>query len=209
MKTNESDLTFTNLIEHVEKQLIAAQNDLEDIKDQIYKTLKEKNELGQKTLSRQNRGPAMLAFGALTAVTAGAGIACSPESIFVSCGGTDQNREDIDFALTQIEENNQRWIEIKGKMKDKMFIIANQLKDVNNFQRKIIETLKNHSEALNKAVSLIRNNSRKLMACNQLFYARDQILQVQTNLIGSLSALLNEIKSYRTAVFSYKLTILN
>ena len=35
------------------------------------------------------------------------------------------------------------------------------------------------------------------------------MLQVQTNLIGSLSALLSEIKSYRTAVFSYKLTILN
>ena len=92
MKTNESDLTFTNLIEHVEKQLIAAQNDFEDIKDQIYKTLNEKNELGQKTLSRQKRGPAMLAFGGLTAVFAGAGIACSLGSIFGSCGGTDQKR---------------------------------------------------------------------------------------------------------------------
>ena len=77
MKTNESGLTFTNLIDHVEKQLIAAQNDVEDIKEQIYKTLKEKNDLGQKTLSGQKRGPAMLAFGALTGVTAGAGIACS------------------------------------------------------------------------------------------------------------------------------------
>ena len=47
------------------------------------------------------------------------------------------------------------------------------------------------------------------MACNPLFYARDQMLQVQTNLIGSLSILLNEIKSYRAAVFSYKLTNLN
>ena len=47
------------------------------------------------------------------------------------------------------------------------------------------------------------------MACNQRSYARDQMLQVQTNLVGSLSALLNEIKSYRTAAFSYKLTILN
>ena len=50
----------------------------------------EKNDLGQKTLSRQKRGPAMLAFGALTAVTAGAGIACSLGSIFGSCGGTNQ-----------------------------------------------------------------------------------------------------------------------
>ena len=126
--------------------------------------------MGQKTLSSEKPGPAMLAFGALTSVTAGAGIACSLGSIFGSCGGTDQNREDIDFALTQIEENNKRWIEIKGKMNNKMFIIADQLKDVNNCQRKIIETQKNHSEVLNKAVSLIRNNSRKLMACNQIFY---------------------------------------
>ena len=80
MKTNESDLTFTNLIEHVEKQLIAAQNAVGDIKDQIYKTLK--NNLGQKKLSGQKRGPAMLAFGALKAVTAVAGIACSQRSIF-------------------------------------------------------------------------------------------------------------------------------
>ena len=34
MKTNESGLPFTNLIEHVEKQLIAAQIDVEDIKDE-------------------------------------------------------------------------------------------------------------------------------------------------------------------------------
>ena len=110
MKTKERHLTFTNLIEHVEKHLLAAQNDVEDIKDQIYKTLKEKNDYGQTILSRQKRGPAKLAFGALTAVTAGAGIACSLGSICGSCGGTDQNREDIDFALTQIEENNKRWI---------------------------------------------------------------------------------------------------
>ena len=108
-------------------------------------------------------------------------------------GGTDQNREDIDFALTQIEENNKRWIEIKGKMNDKIFMIADQLKEVNNCQCKTIETQKNYSEVLNKAVSVIRNNSRKLVACNQLFCAHNQMLQFQTNLIGSLSALLNEI----------------
>ena len=41
-----------------------------------------------------------------------------------------------------------------------MFIIADQLKDVNACQRKIKETQKNHWEVLNKAVSLICNNSR-------------------------------------------------
>ena len=106
-------------------------------KTKFTKQSEKTNDLGQKTLSRQKRGPAMLAFGALTAVTAGAGIACSVGIIFGSCGGKDQNREDIGFALTQIEENNKRWIEMKKKMNDKIFIIAEQLKDVNNCQRKI------------------------------------------------------------------------
>ena len=53
MKTNESNLTFNNLIEHVEKQLIAAQNDVEDIKDQIYKTLREK-QFGTKNYQDKN-----------------------------------------------------------------------------------------------------------------------------------------------------------
>ena len=54
MKTNESDLTFTNLIDHVEKQLIAAQNDVEDIKDQIYKALKEKTIWDKKLYQDKN-----------------------------------------------------------------------------------------------------------------------------------------------------------
>ena len=60
-----------------------------------------------------------------------------------------------------------------------------------------------------QAVDIIQNNSRSLMACSQLFYARDQMLQVQASLLGSFSALLNELKMYRVAIYSYKLTILN
>ena len=87
-----------------------------------------------------------------------------------------------------------------------MFINADQLMDVNICQQKIIETV---PEILNKVVSLIRKTFSILMACNQLFYARDQMLQFQKNLFGSLSGLLKEIKFYRTAVFCYKLTFSN
>ena len=86
-----------------------------------------------------------------------------------------------------------------------MFITADQLKDVNKCQRKVIETQKSRLKVLNQAFLLIRNNSRKLIACNRLFCARDQMLNVQKNLNGLLTAHLNEVKSYRTAVFSYKL----
>ena len=69
-------------------------------KTKFTKHLKSKT-IWDKKLSRQKRGAAMLGFGALTSVTAGAVIASSQGSIFGSCGGTDQNREDVDFVLTQ------------------------------------------------------------------------------------------------------------
>ena len=209
MKANEIGLTFINLTENVEKQLISAQDDVEDIKAKFTKHEKKKNDLGQKVLSRQKRGPVLLAFGALTAVTDGAGLACSLGCIFGSGGVTDQNRKEFKFALFQLEENNKRWNEIKGKMNNEMFIIADEVKNVNSCKRKIIETKKNYSEVPDKAVTLILYNSRLMMACNQVLYSRDQMLHVQTNLTGSLSVLLIEIKSHRTTVFSYKYTILN
>ena len=105
--------------------------------------------------------------------------------------------------------NNHRWVEVKGKVNSKMYLIAEQLEDVNSVQKRIIQTQKNHTMVLMKAVDIIQNNSRALMACSQLFYARDQMLQVQASLLGSFSALINELKMYRVAIYSYKLTILN
>ena len=64
----------------------------------LQNTKRKKNDLGQKILSRKKRGPVLLAFGALTAVTDGAGIACSLGCIFGSGGVTDQNRKKINFA---------------------------------------------------------------------------------------------------------------
>ena len=105
--------------------------------------------------------------------------------------------------------NNHRWVEVKGEVNSKVYLIADQLDDVNLVQKRIIQTQKNHTMVLMKAVDIIQNNSRALMACSQLFYARDQMLQVQASLLGSFSALLNELKMYRVAIYSFKLTILN
>ena len=42
-------------------------------------------------------------------------------------------------------------IKLKGTLNGKMFIIADQLKEGNKFQRKTIETQKNQTEVLNKS----------------------------------------------------------
>ena len=209
MNTNESGLNFDYLLRHTENEFKSVQLDILNMK-KIQRAFGTKEQATKQTDNeRTKRGAGLIALGALTAVTAGAGIACSLGSIFGACGGSSQDREDIDLALSQIELNNHRWVEVKGKVNSKMYLIAEQLEDVNSVQKRIIQTQKNHTMVLMKAVDIIQNNSRALMACSQLFYARDQMLQVQASLLGSFSALLNELKMYRVAIYSYKLTILN
>ena len=146
---------------------------------------------------------------ALTALSVGAGIACTLGSIFGNCGGSSHSEEDIDYALQELEENKHRWTEVNSKLNEKFFIIASQMKYIQKTQSLLTETQKNHSIILKNAIKLLNENTRRLMACNQYFYARDELLQVQTYLAASLLAINNEIKAYRVAVYSYKLNLLN
>ena len=210
MNTNESSLNFDYLLRHRENDFKSVQLDILNMKKEIHRTFGTKEQTTKQTDNeRTKRGAGLIALGALTAVAAGAGIACSLGSIFGACGGSSQDREDIDLALSQIELNNHRLVEVKGKVYSKIYLIAEQLDDLNSVQKQSIQTQKNHTMVPMKAVDIIQNNSRALMACSQLFYPRDQMLQVQASLLGSFSALLNELKMYRVVIYSYKLTILN
>ena len=70
------------------------------------------------------RAAPLIAFGALIAFTAAAGIACSIRSIFVGCIGSSRNRDDIDYALEKIEQIDYQWIEMKNDIKYEVFIVA-------------------------------------------------------------------------------------
>ena len=119
------------------------------MKKEIQRTFGTKEQTTKQTDNeRTKRGAGLIALGALTAVTAGAGIACSLGSIFGACGGSSQDREDIDLALSQIELNNHRWVEVKGKVNSKMYLTAEQFEDVNSAQKRIIQTQKNHTMVL-------------------------------------------------------------
>ena len=64
---------------------------------------------------RSKRGAGLIAFGALTALAAGAGIACTLWSMFGSCGGSSHSQEGIGYALQELEENKYGWTEVNSK----------------------------------------------------------------------------------------------
>ena len=208
MSTNESSLNFELISKHVEKQQ-AAKIDIRELHEELIETMGSTTSVSNYSSYRSKRGAGLIPSGALTALSAGAGIACTLGSIFGSCGGSGHSQEDINYALQELEEYIYSCTEVNAKLNEKFFIIASQMKDIQKTQSLLTEKQKNHSIILNNAIKLLNENTRRLMACNRYFYARDEVLQVQTNLAASLLAIHNEIKAYSVAVYAYKLNLLN
>ena len=120
MITNETSLNFDCLLPHTENEFKLFQLDTLNMKSEIWRTFGTEEQTTKQTDSeRTKRGAGLITLGALTAVTAGAGIARSLGSIFGACGGSSRDREDIDLALSQIELNNHRWAKLKAKSTQK------------------------------------------------------------------------------------------
>ena len=77
MSTNESSLNFELFSKHVEKQLQAAKNDIRELQDELIETMGSTTSVSNYSSYRSKRGAGSIAFGALTALSAGAGIACT------------------------------------------------------------------------------------------------------------------------------------
>ena len=130
------------------------------MKTEIRRTFRTEEQTTKQTDNERTKRAGLIALGAHTAVTTGAGIASSLGSIFGACGGSSRDLEDIHSALSQIKINNHRWAENKGKANSETDLIADQLENINSVQKRIIPTQKNHSMVLMRAVDIIQNNSR-------------------------------------------------
>ena len=118
VSTNETSLNFELISKHVEKQLLAAKVDIKELQEELFETMGSNKTMRNYSANRNKRGAGLIAFGALTALSAGAGIACSLGSIFGGCGGSSHSQDDIDYALQELEENKYRWTEVNSKLND-------------------------------------------------------------------------------------------
>ena len=99
MITNETSLNFNYLLHHRENELKSVQLDVLNVKTEIRRTFGTEEQTTKQTDNERTRkGAGLTALGALTVVTAGAGIACSLGSICGACGGSIRHCEDIDLA---------------------------------------------------------------------------------------------------------------
>ena len=91
MSTNESSLNFELISKYVDKQLQAAKIDIRELQGELVEIMGSTTSVSSYSYYRNKRGTGLIAFGALTALSAGAGIAYTLGSIFGSCGGSSHS----------------------------------------------------------------------------------------------------------------------
>ena len=79
MNTSESTLNNDYFAEYNQNQLQDADLEIRNLTDEIFQNL-----TANKSNNREKKGATLVAFGALTALTAGTGIACAVGSLFGS-----------------------------------------------------------------------------------------------------------------------------
>ena len=78
----------------------------------------------------KKEGAGLIAFGALTALSAGPGIACTLRSKFGNSGGPNHSQTENDYAFRELEENTFRTNKVNSKLNQKFSIVTSQMKDI-------------------------------------------------------------------------------
>ena len=88
----------------------------------------------------------------ISAITADAGVACAVGRGFWRLRDSSQNREDINFAIRKLDDDDKQWTEVKSNREEKFFILESELKEVKQAEKQIAQTHEKHSKLLNKAI---------------------------------------------------------
>ena len=89
------------------------------------------------------------------------------------------------------------------------FLVRSELRDLKKTQQEMANTVILNFEIINTKFEALINRTRLVEECQKFLYVRNQRLHIETNLVSMLLTLYNNIKSYRSAAYAYRITILN
>ena len=216
-------LNFTNLEDHssglrwianeVLQQNKEAQGDIKYLIDEIGSLLRHSG-TDSAQLHRQTRGlPAILAGAAavLGVGIAGSKVVCVLKTVFGGCddGRIKQNQKNIEAAYQYMNIITDEIKTITSEQNDKFFMVAGELRDVRAKQQVIIDTQNKNWEAASKQFAIIRNNTNEMRNCLQYLYTRQQTGHHSIILQSFFQTLYTNIKSYRAALYAFRINILN
>ena len=211
---NDSTFDIDWLLHQVENEVTLAAKELEALR--IYTSSFLNTE--DTTAQNRNRKPraAPLAMMALASVGLfGSGIAlgsgsCGLRGIFGSCHDrAKQNAKNIEELAEFTESLTQDIFKLRNEVNDKFFMVTTELEALKSVQKEMLEVQNRNWRIIEEHFEVFQHNIHVLRDCDQLLFSRQQI-NFNYDTISSLLALtFANIKSYRGALYTYKINMMN
>ena len=155
--------------------------------------------------------PAAAAVGDIglfgTGIAMGSGD-CGLSGIF----GTCQSRENADainrmFQMTEsLAENLQH---IQSSTNEKFFVVGKELQAIRDLQQQMADIQNANWQTITAQFEAFRDDIHRMRNCDQLLFTRQQINFNFDTVASLLSLFYSNVKSYRAALFAYRLNLLN
>ena len=163
--------------------------------------------------SRRKRIAPLAIAGIATGIF-GAGMAtgssCFLKGIFGSCNKIGaENRKHIQETLRYVDDMEVRWKEVLTSQDEKFFLVASELREIRQMQKEVQETQNQNWEGLNATLNKMSENIHEYRTCQQILYTRGQLNHARMIMLSVLQQVYTNIKSYRTALYSYRINLLN
>ena len=145
----------------------------------------------------------------------GSGIALGTGSsglggIFGSCHDrAKQNAQNIEKIAEFTENLTQDVFKLQNEVNDKFFMVATEVEALKSVQKEMLEVQNRNWRIIEEHFEVFQHNIHVLRDCDQLLFSRQQI-NFNYDTIASLLALtFANIKSYRGALYTYKINMMN
>ena len=211
---NDSTFDIDWLLRQVENEVTLAEQELDALRVYTSSFLNVENDAAQ-ARNRQPRA-APLAMMALASVGLfGSGIAlgsgeCGLRGLFGSCHDRSKaNAANIEKLAEFTESLTQDVFKLRNEVNDKFFMVTTELDALKSVQQEMLEVQNRNWKLIAEHFEVFQHNIHVLRDCDQLLFTRQQI-NFNYDTISSLLALtFANIKSYRGALYTYKINMMN
>ena len=92
---------------------------------------------------------------------------------------------------------------------DQKFLVGKKLKEVEEAQQQMVETQNQNWQLIEEQFNAISMNFHILRDCTQMIFSNQQVNFNFDNMASILSLKYSDVKSYRSAIYTYRMNVLN
>ena len=129
--------------------------------------------------------------------------------IFGSCQRTSQNAENIDRLASSFNSLNDYVMEMGAQTDEKFFLVADELAKVYKVQNEMQENQNRNWNLVEEQFAIIDHNLNALATCMEIQLSQQQLNFNFDTAASLLLTLYADIKSYRAALYSFRINVIN